>query len=513
MMDMLFRRPGWSALLAGALSATGFAPLSLWPVTLAMLALWLALIARADSWRGAATIGYLFGLGQFTVGLNWIAHAFTFQDAMPHWLGWLAVPLLSVYLAVYPAMAAVIGWRIGQGRPVALVLATAGAWVLTEYLRATMFTGFAWNPLGVMWLGTGVDQVARLIGTYGLGALAVIAGGGLWLGVKRQWRPAVLMLAPLVVMAGWGGLSARVLWLDGSAIVRVVQPNINQNEKYSPELEVTNFHKLAELTGSPSVAGRLIFWPEAAVPAILDREPAWRARIASLLGPNDLLLLGGEAWTFNDKGKLVGAHNSVWVLDAAGALRGRYDKAHLVPYGEYLPMRPILSAIGLSRLVPGDIDFWPGPGPRTLALPPLPQSHPGMKRQRRTLKVGFQLCYEIIFSGQVVDSTNRPSFIFNPSNDAWFGAWGPPQHLAQARLRAVEEGLPVIRSTPTGISAVVDSRGNLVGSIPHHEAGALEAGLPPADGPTSFALYGNVVPILFALILLVSAIALQRRNR
>lgn len=513
MMAWLSRRPGRSALLAGALGATGFAPLSLWSLTLALLALWLALIARAPSWRGAALAGYLFGLGQFTLGLNWIAAAFTFQESMPHWLGWLAVPALSAYLALYPAMAAVIGWRIGQGagerRPVALVLATSGAWVLTEYLRATLFTGFAWNPLGVIWLGTGVEQAARFIGTYGLGALAMIAAGGLWLAARRAWRPAALMLAPVALMgaAGWGMASENRSGAGAGAAVpiRIVQPNINQNEKYSPELEITNFRKLAELSGKPGRAPRLIFWPEAAVPAILDREPAWRARIASLLGPDDLLLLGGEAWSFDGKGRLIGAHNSVWVLDAAARLRGRYDKAHLVPYGEYLPMRPLLSAIGLSRLVPGDIDFWPGPGPRTIALP----DGPG----RGALTMGVQLCYEIIFSGQVVDRAHRPDFLFNPSNDAWFGAWGPPQHLAQARLRALEEGLPLIRSTPTGISAVVDARGHLLGAIPHRQAAGLDARLPRPTAPTPFARLGNILPLAFALLLLVSAIALPRRDR
>ena len=149
----------------------------------------------------------------------------------------------------------------------------------------------------------------------------------------------------------------------------------------------------------------------------------------------------------------TGATNSVFAIRPDGRIPARYDKAHLVPYGEYLPMRPLLSAIGLSRLAPGDLDFDPGPGPQTLEIP-------GVGR------VGFQLCYEIIFSGEVVDRAHRPDFIFNPSNDAWFGAWGPPQHLAQARLRALEEGLPVIRATPTGISAIIDAHGRLLQSIP-----------------------------------------------
>ena len=171
-----------------------------------------------------------------------------------------------------------------------------------------------------------------------------------------------------------------------------------------------------------------------------------------------------------------------------------------MPYGEYLPMRPILSAIGLSRLAPGDLDYNPGPGPQTLVLP-------------LAGEVGFQICYEIIFSGDVVDADNRPGFIFNPSNDAWFGAWGPPQHLAQARLRALEEGLPVLRSTPTGISAVIDAEGRLLHSLPWQAAGFIDATLPPAKPPTLFTRFGNLLPFLLALLLVMIAVAVRRKAR
>jgi apolipoprotein N-acyltransferase len=188
------------------------------------------------------------------------------------------------------------------------------------------------------------------------------------------------------------------------------------------------------------------------------------------------------------------------VLQPDSRLGGRYDKAHLVPYGEYLPMRPLLSAIGLSRLAPGDLDIRDGPGPRTLDLGSFGRA-------------GIQVCYEIIFSGQVVDRANRPDFIFNPSNDAWFGAWGPPQHLAQARLRALEEGLPVLRATPTGVSAVVDAEGRALHSLPLGQAGAIEARVPPAAGPTPFARFGNVLAFALALLLIAGAIAVRRKTR
>jgi apolipoprotein N-acyltransferase len=179
---------------------------------------------------------------------------------------------------------------------------------------------------------------------------------------------------------------------------------------------------------------------------------------------------------------------------------GRYDKAHLVPYGEYLPMRPLLSAIGLSRLAPGDFDFNAGPGPRTLVLP-------------NGRKMGVQICYEIIFSGHVVDPANRPDFIFNPSNDAWFGAWGPPQHLAQARLRAAEEGLPIVRSTPTGVSAVIDASGALVATVPLGKADVIDTGLPARTAPTTFSRLGNSIPLALGFLLIALAIALGARRR
>ena len=226
-----------------------------------------------------------------------------------------------------------------------------------------------------------------------------------------------------------------------------------------------------------------------------------RQRAAAIIGPGEYVLTGGIALFSRDGRNLSGAANSVFVLGPGGQVAGRYDKAHLVPYGEYLPMRPLLSAIGLSRLAPGDVDFADGPGPRTLALP-------------NWGKVGFQLCYEIIFSGEVVDRRNRPDFIFNPSNDAWFGSWGPPQHLAQARLRATEEGLPVVRSTPTGISAVVDGRGRVVASIPAHKAAVIDTLLPPpSQSLTPFARFGNVIPLLIGFGLILAGIALARGGR
>ncbi len=511
-MALARRHPLVVALLLGALAATGFAPLGWWPVTLACMAALLWLGERTANRKQAFLLGWCFGLGHFTVGNNWIAHAFVYQDAMPHWLGYFAVAALSLYLAVWPGLA-ILGLHLVRQRwPDTPAIPMFGAlWIVSEYGRATAFTGFAWDPLGMIWLGTGVDHAARWIGTYGLSGLVVLASGALLLLGRRQWLGGGLIIVALASVVVWHRVSSPIMSAQPGTAITVVQPNIGQVEKYDPVLERTNFEKLVRLTGpSSSARPRLIFWPEAAIEAWLDMEPLWLERVAAVPGPNDLLMTGGAKVYFKQRGTgfftdrtLVGANNSAWVVTPDGRLPARYDKAHLVPYGEYLPMRALLEPLGLSRLVPGDTDFWPGPGPRSLLLP--------AGQSRPQLKMGVQICYEIIFSGQVVHRENRPDFLYNPSNDAWFGAWGPPQHLAQARMRAIEEAMPVIRATPTGISAVIDARGNLLASVPHHKEGAINSVLPPAAPPTLFSRFGNLLPMAFALLLALTSFVLARK--
>ena len=567
-------RPFLVALALGFGSAVAFQPLGWWPVMILAVSILCALIVRQATLGRALLVGWGFGVGQFTLGLNWIATAFTFQANMPAWLGWIAVVLLSLYLAVYPMIAAGLAWRFGRDRPLALVLALAGGWALTEWLRATMFTGFAWNPLGVVLVDTPWRATSAFVGTYGLSAMVVAAGGFVWMAARREWKApagfvAVMLLAlalPKPVIEQDGLLrtfdvaesranGARVgdsevrftpigrpkaaeratppappappppVPTDRSApppvitatsaidtgVWRIVQPNIGQADKWRDGFERIAADKLAGLTAQPIApegpAGT-VFWPEAAVtePLVDERRAAEsfvayeRLRATRALMPGQLLATGGLALTSSDGVRVDGATNSVFVLNKAGRIVGRYDKSHLVPYGEYLPMRPVLSAIGLSRLAPGDLDFRPGPGPRTLALP-------------NGAKMGVQICYEIIFSGEVVDRGTRPDYVFNPSNDAWFGAWGPPQHLAQAQLRAAEEGVPIIRATPTGISAMIDVGGGLQETVGGGQAGVIDTFAMRATPPTPFARLGNAIPLLLGAILLVAGVALGRRRR
>ncbi|PTS74562.1 apolipoprotein N-acyltransferase [Sphingomonas sp. HMWF008] len=514
-------RPALLSLLLGGIAATGFAPLGWWPITLACFAAWMWLTHAAPSLKAVLWRGWLFGLAHFTVGNYWIAKAFTYQDAMPHALGIVAPVLLSVYLAIFPMAAGAVAWRFRRARPdPAFVLIFAAAWIATEYLRGTMLTGYPWNPLSEIWLPLiGVARSAQWIGTYALsGVTIVIAGAGLAL-VQRRWWAAGSVAAAVLLLALNGIDIPRTYYETPTSAgfdplaprIRVVQPNLDQEQRPRDDYPEANLSALAKLSGTPGPAPRLIVWPEGALRFLPeDGYPAayyWkgapavtRARIAALLGPNDMVMTGGNALKFDAAGNVAAITNSVFVFDAKGAIRGRYDKAHLVPWGEYLPARPLMSAIGLSRLVPGEFDFAPGKGPATLSLPPFGA-------------VGFQICYEIIFSGEVVDRAHRPAFLFHPSNDSWYGPWGLAEHLAQARMRAIEEGLPVIRATPTGISAIIDAQGRVLASIPAEKAGAIELPIPPAAAPTLFARVGNLMAFLVALILALSAIAFRRFAR
>jgi apolipoprotein N-acyltransferase len=524
---LLHRFPRWAAMGAGALSAYGFEPWGLWPLTLVCFALLIHLIAHAPNTKHAFILGWLFGVGHFTFGNQWIAVAFTFQAAMPIWLGYIAVVALALYLAVYPALAAAGAVWIRQfaaktpppdrddvrngAATYSLILSFAGLWILTEWLRSWVFTGYVWNPLAVGFVSHWFDLWLPTIGTYGVGGLMILASGAIALLGSRRWTNGFVLAA----IVGVAILSSAKIYVTEPSLstrtaVTVVQPNISQADKYAPGYNVINFAKLAMNSRPlPGQAPRLILWPEAAIPDYLEDGYPYpyyqgqagesaagaRARLTTLMADGDVLVTGANRLIF-EKRQLVAARNSVSAMDAFGRILGHYDKAHLVPYGEYLPMPWLLKPLGLARLVPGSLDFWPGPGAQTMTV----------TVDGKPVKIGMQICYEMIFSGQTVDRNNRPDFIFNPSNDAWFGTIGPPQHLAQARLRAIEEGLPVIRSTPTGISAIIDADGRILQSLPLGKDGRIDAFLPRAKAPTFFARFGNVIPLAFAGLLIVLAL-------
>ncbi|MCK0127119.1 apolipoprotein N-acyltransferase [Erythrobacter sp. F6033] len=511
--------PKLTALLLGAIAALGYPPLHGWWIALPAIALFVWHLHRAPDWRAAMGRGWLFGWAHLTLANSWIATAFTHQAKMPEFLGWIAVPLLCVYLAIYPAIAALAAHLLAKrASPLAFGTILAGAWIATEWLRSWAFTGYPWPPLGLIFLGgwnvPGIAAVLPWTGTYALsGFVLFVATIALWLlSTRRWWQTGVLALGVSVLMLF---PAITVTSPNDGVEYTLVQPLLMQDEINDPTKFEEQFERISNLTVPSNNRSRLVLWPESAVPDYLedgypqryyDRmtvggDPDFaRRRIAAVIGPDATLLTGVVNLDFREKAgikSVESARNSVLSIDGSGDITGHYAKAHLVPYGEYLPMREVLQPLGLSRLVAGSIDYKEGPGPGTIDL-------------GKHGKAGIQICYEIVFSGQVVDQTNRPDYIFNPSNDGWFGVWGPPQHLAQARMRAIEEGLPVLRSTTTGISAVIDAGGVVRKSIPSGAADTVSGIIPPANAPTLFSKLGNALALMWAALLLVLGISLPR---
>lgn len=514
------RHPNWTALALGALAALGFPPLQLWPVALAAMGAFALLVAESSTRKAAALRGWLFGVTHFTVTDNWIATAFTYQAEMPAIIGWVAVPLLSLYLAIYPALAALLAWSLVPKRPgIAFALALGAAWVLAEWLRSWVFTGYAWGPFSLALMGpwdrAGLGALLPFTGTYALSGIAVaLCALMAWWVSGRRWVPlaatAVLLAIGMYLPAGKGA--------QGDLPVTLVQPNLRQEEIDDPRKYESQFQAIAALSlpRNPGTT-RLVLWPESGVPDYLrdgypqryyDQmtaagDPAFaRQRIGSVIGEGSLLLTGIvdlEIGEVEGRRKAVGAYNAVTAIDPAGNLGKRYAKAHLVPGGEYLPLRALLEPLGATRLVAGSIDFIPGPGPATVDLGTFGRA-------------GMQICYEIVFSGEVTDRTQRPDYIFNPSNDGWFGSWGPPQHLGQARMRAAEEGLPVLRATTTGISAVIDARGVVRDHIGRNKAARIDTLVPPAAAPTPFARLGHWLTLIWGIALAAASLVVTRRR-
>ena len=516
---LLDRFPGSASLLLGVVAAAGFPPFKLWPMALLAMGLAVFHLTNTDSRRGALLRGWLFGIGHFTATNAWIAEAFTHQSEMPAFLGWLAVPLLSLYLAIFPGLAA-IGTRAlvrRSDRPLGLVMSFAALWIVTEWLRSWVFTGYAWGPFGLAFLGfddrPGLAMLLPWLGTYAFSGLAVILAGllVLWLRARRFVPALILVIGTAVMMYLPAGPRD-----EGTQAYVIAQPDFDQQDITDPRLYERAFVTITGLSERrPGEDGkRIVFWPESGLPDYLrdgypqryyrattaGGDPAYaRRRIGTMMGPDTVLLTGAVDLEVRGD-RAVAAYNVVTALDERGRIVGSYRKAHLVPYGEYLPMRQLLEPLGLSRLVAGTIEFWEGPGPRTIGLGAYG-------------RVGMQICYEIVFSGQVVDRTDRPDVIFNPSNDGWFGAWGPPQQFAQARMRAIEEGLPVVRATTTGISGVIDADGVVRQSLGMGVTDRLTGVLPPAEAPTLFARYGNLLGLAWAaLVFLLSLVATRLRR-
>lgn len=502
----LARRRGAGRLaLAAALGAVGcaaFAPVHLPPALLPSLVGLVFLVDGARGARGAFAVGFAWGLGHFAVGLYWVGNAFLVADRAV-WAAPFAVAGLAAACAAYPAAACALYRRLaprGAWRPVVF----ASAWTLGEWLRGSFpLGGFPWNLAGYVWTPWPVAvQFAAVAGVYGLGWFTVFAAVSPAALADRRTRRApagpwapIAALALLAVNAAAGAaLLARADPAPASqARLRLVQANIEQARKWRGDLLGEHFRRHEALSTAPG-APTLVVWPETASPLDLSQPFTEREHALRSAPPGGALVAGAlRREAMPGGGRRL--WNSLQAIDAEGRLVGQYDKARLVPFGEYAPF---LGLPFVARLV-GDVSgFARGPGLRTLAVPGAPPFSP-------------LICYEAIFPGAVVGPAARPAWLLNITNDAWYGrSPGPYQHFEQARLRAVEEGLPLARVAGTGISGVVDAWGRVVARRGLGETGTVDAALPPPRPPTPFSRLGNAPATAWALAALL-LFALRRR--
>jgi apolipoprotein N-acyltransferase len=500
------RRYGLAVLL-GVVASGGLAPLNLLPLLIVAFTGLVWLLDGAQGWRAGFAIGWAFGFGFFVAGLHWIVFPLLVDADRFAWMIPFALILLPGGLALFvgaaTAAATALAWS-GTGRIVGLAV----AWTLAEWIRGHLFSGFPWNLIGYAWIdSTAVVQTAGLVGVYGLSFLTVFAAAAPAALARRQDTGAVAAVLPVgaavlvfAAAAFYGTVLASPISIAGEGLrLRIVQANIAQKLKWDAGERETNLLHHVQLSRRPGVDSRdLIVWPETASTFAVSAGAAVTEVIARAVPDTAYLLTGAPR--VEGAGADFRAFNSLVAVDAQAQVQESYDKHHLVPFGEYLPLRAFLGRLGVDRLVQGSsVDFSAGPGARTIRLNGVPAFSP-------------LICYEAIFPGGVADGHDRPAWLLNVTNDAWFGpAAGPAQHFAMARMRAVEQGLPLVRAANTGISAVVDSFGQVQQRLDVGVRGVIDADLPGARPPTLYARYGDL--IVFTLLALAGLALGFRRWR
>jgi apolipoprotein N-acyltransferase len=487
------------ASLAGAAITLGQPPVSA-PLTLFLaLPVLVWLLDAAPSPRAAAVLGWAAGFGHFVTGLHWMGHAFLVDAERFAWMLPFAVTLLPAFIALFWALAFAAAralWRPGWTRAPLL----AGALATAELARSFLFTGLPWGLPAYAWVETPVMQAAAWAGPHGL-TLLTLALAALPLAAGLLHPAGLAALA--AVAALWGAGVLRVpeatAYPQDATVLRIVQPNAEQHlkwraghrERYAARLRRESAADPDPALGRP----HLVIWPETAITFLPQDAPGEVAEIAA--SARGATLVTGALF-YRMRGGLREWSNALMAVGPEGRILHRYDKHHLVPFGEYLPLRGLLERIGLEEIAGmGGAGFEAGPGPETVALPGLPAFAPA-------------ICYEMIFPHEVVADAPRPGFILHVTNDAWFGSFaGPQQHLAQARIRAIEQGLPVARAANTGISAVIDAHGRVRASLALGAHGRIDAALPEALPPTLYARTGDW-PALAALALLWAGLLLRR---
>jgi apolipoprotein N-acyltransferase len=493
------------AFVLGVLAAGGLEPLSLFPLLLIAFTGLVWLLDGATEGRARFILGWLFGFGFFVAGLHWIAFPLLVDADRFAWMIPFALVLLPGAFGLLIGAATWTATRIvpeGGSR----VLALAVAWAAAEWIRGHVFTGFPWNLVGYTWIDVAsLLPAAGLMGVYGLSLLTVFAAAApaaLARGrsAQRTAVPAVGALAIFGALGVYGALQ-HTPTPTGEVVVRlrIVQANIPQKLKWDAGERETNLLRHVQLSRTPGHETRdLIIWPETASTFAVRDGATVTQVIARAVSGEARVLTGVPRVT--GAGDTLRAFNSLIAVDGEANVQASYDKHHLVPFGEYLPLRTVLARLGIDKIVQGSpVDFSPGDGVRTVHLAGVPGFSP-------------LICYEAIFPGSVAVDRDRPAWLLSITNDAWFGSGaGPAQHFAMARMRAAEEGLPLVRAANTGISAVVDSLGQVRDRLDIGQRGVIDADLPPGRMPTLYARFGDL--IFFTLLGLAVLVLAARRWR
>ncbi|GBQ39591.1 Apolipoprotein N-acyltransferase [Acidocella aminolytica 101 = DSM 11237] len=476
--EKLKNSPLMRAFLWGALAAAALPPVHLLPVLLFSVPALLRLTEEAPNWKRAAFIGWFYGFGLGMAGLYWITEPILTEAQTFWWLVPFAAPLLSAAVACYTVIPVLAARLVpaGLGR----ILVFAGAWLASNLAQQFLFTGFPWNFWGTDWaipgvLGNIFLQPAATIGVYGLTLLTVLLSAMPLFGK----RGLVILVFGVAAWGGYGYLRLQIPEQNTALKVALIQPDFQEPPDYSRPALIANWRRLLEMSHAALLNGAgAIIWPEAASPWLLASDPVARQQLAAVTGTTPVIAGSLRMVSPTD------FRNSIVVTAGPQPPLATYDKWKLVPFGEYMPkwipIKIIPSMVGRG--------FTPGTGPKTISnIPGVPP-------------FGATICYEAIFTGQIINEHDRPDWIVNVTDDAWFGnTAGPRQHFADARLRAVEEGLPLVRNANSGISAVIDPFGRVVASMPLNYQGVLVANLPNPQPVTVYARWGLRIPFMLAL--------------
>jgi apolipoprotein N-acyltransferase len=508
---------GWRqaalAFLAGAIAVLALPPFDFIAAALVSFTLFFLLLEGAIPkphagffgrlWP-AMKVGWWFGFGYFVAGLWWLGNALLAESEEFAWAIPLAVFALPAVLALFYALAAGLA-RIIWSEGIGSVAALGFGFGVAEWLRTFLFTGFPWNPVGHLAMPTPLlMQSASLFGVQGMNMLAVIffsLPGLFFLGKQRK---TVVFL--LILIAGLhGGYGVYRLELaeklpEKTVTARLVQPSVSQSEKWDNAARDAIFEKLIRLSSGPPSPGQsrpsLIIWPETAIPFLLTDRPDAYTAIGNMLQDGQFLLAGAVRQEGKrESGDQVRYYNSLLLMADDGMLVSASDKDHLVPFGEYLPFANLLDSLGLTQIVTTPGGFTSGGPRKNISIP-------------QGLRINPLICYEVIFPRSIAATDGRADIMVNVTNDAWYGHTpGPYQHFRSAQLRAVEQGLPLLRVANNGVSAAIDSKGRIVDSLGLDAVATIDISVPAALQPTPYIRYGGLI-ISLALLICVAVAGL-----